>query len=163
MGQRVVRFSDLTNKIIEDDEVAKIVIEQHPDLQDGPVEIEASRDEVEHLLGTSLNVVSLKIFMGDGSAPETVTMEVEAFNKLTEMEMADVIRRAQPAYPPRKQTKPVVSADRLDYASLKHAGKPHRGRPRTPRKRSSATILTRLTSGLREMDSGPSGSMMLRW
>jgi hypothetical protein len=30
MGQRVVRFSDLTNKIIEDDAVARIVIEQHP-------------------------------------------------------------------------------------------------------------------------------------
>jgi hypothetical protein len=32
MGQRVVRFSDLTNKIIEDDPVARIVVEQHPAL-----------------------------------------------------------------------------------------------------------------------------------
>jgi hypothetical protein len=130
MGQRVVRFSDLTNKIIEDDAVARIVIEQHPALENGPVEIEAAQDEITHVLGTSLDVVSFKVFMGDGSAPETVTMEITAFNKLADgMDMAEVIRRAQPAYPLRRQTRPApASADKLDYASLEHAGKPHRGK-----------------------------------
>jgi hypothetical protein len=130
MGQRVVRFSDLTNKIIEDDAVARIVIEQHPALENGPVEIEAAQDEIEHLVGTSLDVVSFKVFMGEGSAPETVTMEVAAFNKLAEGgDMADVLRRGQPAYPPRRQTRPApASADKLDYASVEHAGKPHRGK-----------------------------------
>jgi hypothetical protein len=47
MAQRMVRFSDLTNKIIEDDAVVRIVVEQHPALENGPVEIEASQDEVE--------------------------------------------------------------------------------------------------------------------
>lgn len=130
MGQRVVRFSDLTNKIIEDDAVARIVIEQHPALENGPVEIEAAQDEITHVLGTSLDVVSFKVFMGDGSAPETVTMEIAAFNKLADgMDISDVIRRAQPAYPSRRQTRPSpASADKLDYASLEHAGKPHRGK-----------------------------------
>ncbi|MFZ0120523.1 MAG: hypothetical protein WAN20_17630 [Pseudonocardiaceae bacterium] len=40
------RFSDLTNKITDDEEVVRIVVEQHPALQNGPVEIEASKDEV---------------------------------------------------------------------------------------------------------------------
>jgi hypothetical protein len=130
MGQRVVHFSDLTNKIIEDDAVARIVIEQHPALQNGPVEIEVAKDDIRHVLGTSLDVVSLKVFMGDGSEAETVTMEIEAFNQLADgVDMADVIRRAQPAYPPRRQTKPAAaSADKLDYATLEHAGKPHRGK-----------------------------------
>jgi hypothetical protein len=128
----MVRFSDLTNKIIENDnEAVRIVVEQHPALGNGPVEIEAAQDEIEHVLGASLDAVSLKIFMGDGSEPQTVTMETDAFNKLAGgMDMADVIRRAQPAYPPRRQVRPAVAstADKLDYATLEHAGKPHRGK-----------------------------------
>jgi len=123
-------FSDLTNKIIEDDAVARIVVEQHPALDNGPVEIEAAQDEIEHVLGTSLDVVSLRIFLGDGSEPQTVTMDIAAFNKLADgRDMADVIRRAEPAYPPRRQTRPApVAADKVDYATLEHAGKPHRGK-----------------------------------
>jgi hypothetical protein len=130
MGQRVVRFSDLTNQVIEDDAVARIVVEQHPALENGPVEIEAAQDEIKHVLGTSLDVVSLRIFMGNGSEPQTVTMDIAAFNKLADgMDMADVIRRAQPAYPPRRQTRPApVAADKVDYTTLDHAGKPHRGK-----------------------------------
>jgi hypothetical protein len=152
MGQRVVRFSDLTNKIIEDEAVVRIVIEKHPALENGPVEIEASRDEVEHVLGTSLNVVSLKVFMGDGSAPETVTMEVEAFNKLAgDVDMADVIRRAQPAYPPRRQTKPAAAAaDKLDYASLEHAGKPHRGKTTDAEKETVRNNLDKINERLEQ-------------
>jgi hypothetical protein len=50
MAQRMVRFSDLTNKIIEDDAVVRIVVEQHPALENGPVEIEASQDVVIQLV-----------------------------------------------------------------------------------------------------------------
>jgi hypothetical protein len=131
MAQRLVRFSDLTNKIIDDDEVVRIIIEQHPALQNGPVELEVAAGEVDAIRTSVLNVVSLKLYQGDGSAPETVTMEVEAFNKLAgDMDMADVLHRAQPAYPPRKLTKSTVSSttDKLDYGSLEHAGKPHRGK-----------------------------------
>jgi hypothetical protein len=43
--------------------------------------------------------------------------------------MADVIRRAGPAYPPRKRaTRPVPVVNKLDYSTLEHAGKPHRGK-----------------------------------
>jgi hypothetical protein len=46
------------------------------------------------------------------------------------MDMTDIIRRAQPAYPPRKQARaaPVSSTEKLDYSTLAHAGKPHRGK-----------------------------------
>jgi hypothetical protein len=130
MAQRMVRFSDLTNKIIEDDDaVVRIVVEQHPALRNGPVEIEAATDEVEVIRKSALSVVSLKLYQGDGSEPETVTMEIEAFNKLAgSVDMTDVIGKAHPAYPPRKQATPTSTTERLDYASLEHAGKPHRGK-----------------------------------
>ncbi len=130
MAQRMVRFSDLTNKIIEDDgAVVRIVVEQHPALQNGAVEIEAATDEVEPIRKGALSVVGLKLYHGDGSEPETVTMEIEEFNNLAgDMDMADIIRRAQPAYPPRKRAKAATADERLDYSSLEHAGKPHRGK-----------------------------------
>jgi len=135
MAQRMVRFSDLTNKMIEDDDaVVRIVVEQHPALQNGPVEIEASNDEVGPVRQGALDVVSLKLYQGDGSEPEAVTMEIESFNKLAEdMDMVDVIRRAKPAYAPRKQTSATradsaANAEKLNYGSLEHAGKPHRGK-----------------------------------
>jgi hypothetical protein len=58
-AQRLVRFSDLTNKIIEDDAVVRIVVEQHPALGNGPVEIEASEDEVEPIRKGALSLVTL--------------------------------------------------------------------------------------------------------
>jgi hypothetical protein len=132
MAQRMVRFSDLTNKIIEDDDATvRIVVEQHPALENGPVEIEAARDEIEPIRKAALTVISLKLFHGDGSEPEAVTMEIEAFNDLAgDLDMVDIIRRAEPAYPPRKQTRPAPAPtiEKLDYSTLEHAGKPHRGK-----------------------------------
>jgi hypothetical protein len=95
--------------------VARIVVEQHPALENGPVEIEAAQDEIKHALGTSLDVVSLKVFMGDGSEPHTVTMDIVAFNKLADgMDMADVVRRAQPAYPPAPANQASACSGRQD-------------------------------------------------
>ena len=159
MAQRMVRFSDLTNKIIEDDDaVVRIVVEQHPALQNGPVEIEASTDEVGLIRKGALSLVSLKLYQGDGSAPETVTLEIEAFNKLAgDMDMADIIRRAQPAYPPRKQAKLAPTTEKLDYSTLEHAGKPHRGKTTEAEKETVrnnlATINERLKrDGIRTID-----------
>ncbi|MGH3870267.1 MAG: hypothetical protein ACRDSR_01915 [Pseudonocardiaceae bacterium] len=131
MAQRMVRFSDLTNKIIEDDAAVRIIVEQHPALCDGPVEIEASKDEVDLIRNGALSVVGLKLYQGDGSAPEAVTMEIEAFNGLAAgMDMAGIIQQAKPAYLPRKQVRPapMSTIDKLDYSTLEHAGKPHRGK-----------------------------------
>ena len=161
MGQRVVRFSDLTNTIIADDEdVVRVVIERHPALVNGPIEIEVSQDEVEPIRKGALSVVSLKLYKGDGSAPEAVTMEIEAFNKLAgDRDMTDVIRRANPAYQPRKQARPAPAStiEKLDYATLEHAGKPHRGKTTDARRSSFATTSARSTSGLSETACEPSG------
>ena len=45
MGQKTVRFSDLSGQLITNDEgLARIVVHEHPELVDGPVEIEALAD-----------------------------------------------------------------------------------------------------------------------
>ena len=153
MAQRMVRFSDLTNKIIEDDAVVRIVVEQHPALENGPVEIEAARDEVEPIRKGALSLVSLKLYQGDGSEPETITMEVEEFNNLAGgMDMAEVIRRAGPAYPPRKQARPILApaGDKLDYSTLEHAGKPHRGKTTDAEKETVRNNLSTINERLKK-------------
>ncbi|MGH3673211.1 MAG: hypothetical protein ACRDSH_21720, partial [Pseudonocardiaceae bacterium] len=85
-----------------------------------------------------LNVVNVKLFHGDGAEPEAITMEIEVFNQLaTGVDMEDVLSRAEPAYAPRKRTAPASApaGEKLDYASLEHAGKPHRGKTTEAEKR----------------------------
>jgi hypothetical protein len=153
MAQRMVRFSDLTNEIIEDDDtVVRIVIEQHPALGNGPVEIEVAQDEAETIRKGALSVVSLKLYQDDGSEPEAVTMEIEAFNNLAGgVDMADVIRRAKPAYPQRKPARPapVPAVDKLDYSTLEHAGKPHRGKTTEAEKETVRNNLTAINDRLK--------------
>jgi hypothetical protein len=128
MAQRMVRFSDLTNKMIEDDDAVRIIVDQHPALQNGPVEIEASKDEAESIRKIALDIVSLRILMSDRSEPESLTVEIEAFDKLAGgMDMVDIIRRAQPAGPQPKKSTPTPTTEKLEHTSSEHPGKPHRG------------------------------------
>ena len=155
MAQRMVRFSDLTNKIIEDNDVVRIVIEQHPALENGPVEIEAAQDEIDLIRKGALSVVSLKLYQGDGSEAEAVTMEIESFNSLAgEADMADLIRQAEPAYPPRKRSKPATAptVDKLDHSTLEHAGKPHRGKVTEAEKEIVRNNLTAINDRLKRDD-----------
>lgn len=139
MAVRMVHFSDLSGATINDDtDVVRLVVEQHPLLQNGPVELEIMIGEADVVRKNALNVVNVKLFHGDGSEPEAVTMEIEAFNQLANgMDMEDVLDRAEPAYAPRKRTAPASApaGEKLDYASLEHAGKPHRGKTTEAEKR----------------------------
>ena len=132
MAVRMVHFSDLSGATINDDtDVVRLVVEQHPLLRNGPVELEIMVDEADVVRKNALNVVNVKLFHGDGSEPEAITMEIEAFNQLaTGTDMEGVLGRAEPAYAPRKRTAPAPApvGEKLDYASLEHAGKPHRGK-----------------------------------
>lgn len=110
MGQRVVYFSDLTNRVLEDAQgLERIVVVRHPALENGPVELEVLEDEVEFIRSGALGVVSLKLSQGNGSASDTITMEIEAFNRLAgDRDMGDVLRQAEPVHSPIRQTRPAV-------------------------------------------------------
>src|ERR1700722_4545757 len=70
MGQKTVRFSDLSGQLImRDDVLARIVIQEHPDLGDGPVEIETLADEALAMEKETLRVAVLDVYLPGGGAP----------------------------------------------------------------------------------------------
>ncbi|MQS15862.1 hypothetical protein F7Q99_27270 [Streptomyces kaniharaensis] len=131
MGQKIIRFSDLTGKHVENDgDLVRIVVRQHPDLEDGPVEIEALADELTSVEELALDLVTIELHYPDADEPETVVLEAEAFNQLASATpMAEVLRGAQRvARTVPSQAAPASAKERVNYASLEHAGRPHKGR-----------------------------------
>jgi hypothetical protein len=140
VGQKTVRFSDLSGQLImQDDALARIVIHEHPELGDGPVEIEVLADEAKVIEKAALRVAMVDIYLPGEDEPRRVAMDAAAFDKLaTERPMAELLIQAPRARVSRRASRPssgsgpapAVSAKpgERDYATLEHAGKPHRGK-----------------------------------
>jgi hypothetical protein len=131
MGQKTVRFSDLSGQLItHDDALARIVVHEHPELVDGPVEIEALTDEAEAIEQAALRVAVVDLYLPDDLEPRRIVMEADAFDKLASENPMDQLLIA--ARPVRRTPKSSVNGgsrgDRVDYATLEHAGKPHKGK-----------------------------------
>ena len=130
MGQKTVRFSDLSGQLITNDEaLARIVVHEHPELVDGPVEIEALTEEAEAMEQAGLRVAVIDVYLPDDLEPRRLVMEADAFDKLaTENPMEQLLVAARPV---RRSPKAAVTGgrgDRADYSTLEHAGKPHKGK-----------------------------------
>jgi hypothetical protein len=131
MGQKTVRFSDLSGQLItHDDALARIVVHEHPELVDGPVEIEALTDEAEAIEQAALRVAVVDLYLPDDLEPRRIIMEADAFDKLaTENPMDQLLIGARPVRrSPRSSVNGGSRGDRVDYATLEHAGKPHKGK-----------------------------------
>ncbi|MFI5530345.1 hypothetical protein ACIA8O_17570 [Kitasatospora sp. NPDC051853] len=135
MGQKIIRFSDLTGKHAEDDgALVRIVVREHPDLADGPVEIEALAEELTSVEELALDLVTVELYRPGHDEPETVVMEAGIFDRLAvATPMAEVLRGAKRVptrtVPGQTTTATALSAkERVNYASLEHAGRPHKGR-----------------------------------
>jgi hypothetical protein len=137
MGQKTVRFSDLSGQLImHDDALARIVVHEHPELGDGPVEIEALTEEAEIIEDGALRVAVVDLYLPDDIEPRRIVMEADAFDKLaTQSSMAELLTAARPV---RRSTRAAASGgsrgDRLDYTTREHAGKPHKGKITDPEK-----------------------------
>jgi hypothetical protein len=138
MGQKTVRFSDLSGQLImQDDALARIVIHEHPELGDGPVEIEVLADEAKVIEKAAVRVALVDLFFPGEEEPRRVAMDADAFDKLaTERPMAELLIQAPRARTVRRTPSraaasagaaPAGRGDR-DYTTLEHAGKPHRGK-----------------------------------
>jgi hypothetical protein len=132
MGQKTVRFSDLSGQLItHDDTLARIVVHEHPELVDGPVEIEALIDEAEVIEKSALRVAVIDLYLPDDLEPRRIVMEADAFDKLaTEHPMEQLLIAARPV---RRSPRTSVNGngsrgDRPDYSTPEHAGKPHKGK-----------------------------------
>ena len=131
MGQKTVRFSDLSGQLITRDEaLARIVVHEHPDLIDGPVEIEALTDEAEVIEQAALQVAVLDLYLPEDMEPRRIVMEADAFDKLaSENPMNQLLIAARPVRrSPKTPANGGPRGDRFDYATLEHAGKPHKGK-----------------------------------
>lgn len=131
MGQKTVRFSDLSGEIItRDDAVARIVVHEHPELGDGPVEIEALTDEARAIEKAALPVAVVDLYLPGDEEPHRVTMDADSFDKLaTDKPMSEILITARPARrSSRASAAAPVRGDRTNYADPAHAGQPHKGR-----------------------------------
>ena len=129
MGQKTVRFSDLSGELItRDDALARIVIHEHPELGDSPVEIEALADEAAGIEKAALRVAVVDLYLPGEDEPRRVTMEAAAFDELAiDKPMNELLLTARPARPARR-AKAAAAPRGVSYDTLEHAGEPHKGR-----------------------------------
>jgi hypothetical protein len=138
MGQKTVRFSDLSGQLImDDDALARIVVHEHPGLGDGPVEIEALVGEAEVLERAALRVAVVDLYLPDDIEPRRIVMEADAFDKLASQNpMEELLITARPARrSPGTSASGTSRGDRLDYTCMENAGKPHQGKTADAEKR----------------------------
>lgn len=131
MGQKTVRFSDLSGQLIlEDDARARIVVHEHPELADGPVEVEALTDEGRAIEKAAVPVAIVDLFFPGEDEPRRVAMPAEAFDEMvTDKPVSEMLGMARPARrASRSAAAPAVRGERVNYATLEHAGKPHKGK-----------------------------------
>ncbi|MBO0804958.1 MAG: hypothetical protein J2P25_18030 [Nocardiopsaceae bacterium] len=132
MGQKTVRFSDLSGQLImRDESLARIVVHEHPELDSGPVEIEALADEALAMEKNALNVAVLDLYLSGEEEPRRVVIDADAFGEMaTERPVGELLIAARPAKRSRSGASRSASprGDRPDYGTLEHAGKPHRGK-----------------------------------
>src|ERR1700757_2853344 len=125
MGQKTVRFSDLSGQLImHDDALARIVVHEHPELGDGPVEIEALTDEAEAMEKAALRVAVIDLYLPDDIEPRRIVMEADAFDKVaTQSSMAELLTAARPV---RRSTRSSAGGGsrggRVGHQNPAHAG-----------------------------------------
>jgi hypothetical protein len=138
VGQKTVRFSDLSGQLITDGEApARIVVSGHPGLPDGPVEIEALMTEAMDIEKAGAQVALVDLYFPGDDQPRRVVLDVAEFDKLaTDKPMDEILATARPA---RRASRSAAAAasreDRVNYGTLQHAGKPHKGKTTDAEKR----------------------------
>ena len=138
MGQKTVRFSDLSGQLIIDDEVpARIVVSEHPALTDGPVEIEALTAEATDIEKAGGHAALVDLYFPGDEQPRRVVLDVAEFDKLaTDRPMSEILAAARPTRRSSRSTAAAASReDRTNYATIEHAGKPHKGKTTDAEKR----------------------------
>jgi hypothetical protein len=137
MGIKQVIVSDISGEEIDEADHARIIVNDHPALNGASVELDVSSDEAARLQESRIDLVSLSIFEPN-RAPRRVVLDANGFAEVFKgIDIAEVLQSARQvadsaarggsrtAATPRRAT---PKGDRVDYASLEHAGEVHRGR-----------------------------------
>jgi hypothetical protein len=136
VGQKTVQFSDLSGQLITGDEApARIVVQAHPGLGDGPVEIEALSGEATEIEKAGGQAALLDLYFPGEDQPRRVVLDAVEFDRLaTDRPMSEVLATARRAKPARRSPRSAAT----------------REQPTGP----TAEPLARAT---RKADSGPTG------
>lgn len=131
MGTITVKVSDLTGKIIDQEEqVARLVVEEHPHF-DKPITLEGLPSEIEKQLPEDSEYVALSYFPPGEGQPRQVLMPLDKFNSLFEESDPETVLQTALANQQEEQPKSrrggQRAATKIDYSSSEHAGEPHRG------------------------------------
>lgn len=158
-----IRVSDLSGKQADDDQMAKLVIYEHPQYQ-GPIILDVLPDELGEL-PESERYVSIEVIQPGDRSGQKALISLDRFNKLTAdmntIVMNAVAAQASPtaSEAKRRPRRSGTSGQRgkVNYASLEHAGEPHRGRITQAEKDLVRDNLEQINkrlrqSGLREID-----------
>jgi len=131
VAERLVKFSDPTNTMIEPGTpYARVVVERHSELPTGHrVSLDCLPSELKGIDDVEIDLVLLAIYE-DGRDPRKVAMQREDFDALArgEDDMPTLIANGmQQVQPEPERARARSRAERVDYGSLEHAGRPHRG------------------------------------
>lgn len=126
MGEKAVRFSDLSGQMVQNpEELAQITVTDHPDLE-APVRIDALPDELAQLGKFSLAAVTLEVTMPGEEEPTRHVLTTANFGKLaTDRPMDEVLAGAEPV---AKRRGTSGNGETRDHNSLEWAGTPHKGK-----------------------------------
>lgn len=137
MADRIVKVSDLTGKIIEQEsELARLVVEGYGELQGAQITLDVRPEEVEEEIPENGDLVVVSYFAPGVTAGRRFFMERTNFEKLAPgSDMAQVLESARSAQSlelaPRRRRRSraqTSQTEKINYASPEHAGEPHRGR-----------------------------------
>jgi hypothetical protein len=125
IGSQVTAFSDLSNKEVPEDQLGRLVVKSHPDLDGQPVYLETLPEEVADLDKLNLQVVTVEWQPPGEGEPQSFILSVQDFADLAQGgNMADLLANA----PAAKTSRRSGGGGEINYATLEHAGRPHRGK-----------------------------------
>ena len=174
MAVKTIRVSDLSGKEVDEDQLAKLVIHEHPQYQ-GPITLDVLPEEVGELPESDAYVRIEVIQPGDRSGQKAI-IALDRFNKLASTgDMNTILMNAvatqggpSATAEPKRRTRRgggggTRGRGKVNYASLQHAGEPHRGRITEAEKELVRNNLDQVNrrlrdAGLREID--PSDATM---
>jgi hypothetical protein len=124
LGRKVTAFSDLSGAEVPEDELGRLVIRDHPDLDGPAVYLEALPNEVTALGKASVPMVTVEWQPPAGGEPETFALPLADFDKLAKIGPTSKLLDGAPRAGGRRSS----GGEDINYATLENAGRPHRGR-----------------------------------
>lgn len=125
--------SDITGDDVPDDEHARIVITDHPNLRGAAVELDVAAAEASKFQTSKIDLVTMEIH--EPNQPKRhVALEAAAFSALfAGVDLDALVERARPIAASstsavRRRRSGSSRAQRVDYSAPDHAGSLHRGR-----------------------------------